>query len=74
MPSERRFLDDGTKATRFDKQNDGDNRMNENEEDVAHGRHRIKFSKKIPEFRLILDSPPTALRMFWIPSVVSKRS
>jgi hypothetical protein len=36
MPSEHRFRDDGTKATRFDKPNDGDDRMNENEEDVAH--------------------------------------
>ena len=34
--SERRFRDDGTKATRFDKPNDGDGRMNENDEDVVH--------------------------------------
>ena len=36
MPSERRFRDDGTKATRFHKPDDGDDRMNENEEDVVH--------------------------------------
>jgi hypothetical protein len=36
MPSERRFRDDGTKATRFYKPNDGDDRMNENDEDVVH--------------------------------------
>ena len=36
MPSERRFRDDSTKATRFHKPDDGDNRMNENDEDVVH--------------------------------------
>ena len=36
MPSERRFRDDGTKATRFYKPEDGDDRMNENDEDVVH--------------------------------------
>jgi hypothetical protein len=42
------------RPTRFDEPNDGDKRMNENEEDVAHGWHRIKISKN-PEFRLILE-------------------
>jgi len=36
MPSERRFRDDGTKATRSYKPNAGDDRMNENDEDVVH--------------------------------------
>jgi hypothetical protein len=45
MPSERRFRDDGTKATRLYKPDDGDDRMNENEEDVVHAGHRIKISK-----------------------------
>jgi hypothetical protein len=31
MPSERRFHDDCTKATRFYKPDDGDDRMNEND-------------------------------------------
>jgi hypothetical protein len=31
MRSERRFRDDGTKATRFYKSDDGDDRMNEND-------------------------------------------
>ena len=35
MPSERRFRDDGTKATRSYKPNAGDDRMNENDEDVT---------------------------------------
>jgi hypothetical protein len=33
MPSERRFRDDGTKATRFYKADDGDDQMNEKDED-----------------------------------------
>jgi hypothetical protein len=36
MPSERRFRNDGTKAPRFDKPDDGDDRMKENDEDVVH--------------------------------------
>jgi hypothetical protein len=36
MPSERRFRDDGTKATWFYKPDDGDDQMNENDEDVVH--------------------------------------
>jgi hypothetical protein len=35
MPSERRFRDDSTKATRFHKPDAGDDRMNENDEDVV---------------------------------------
>jgi len=53
MLSERRFRDDSTKATRFHKPNDGDNRMNENDEGVVHAGHGIK-SQKLPEFRPIL--------------------
>src|SRR5262245_46206911 len=36
MPSERGLGDDGTKVTWFYKPNDGDDRMNENDEDVVH--------------------------------------
>ena len=53
MPSERRFRDDGTKATWFYKPNDGDDRMNENDEDVVHAGILSK-SQKIPEFRPFL--------------------
>jgi len=53
MPSERRFRYDGTKATRFYKPNDGDDRMNENDEDVVHA-GIVSKSQKIPEFRPIL--------------------
>jgi hypothetical protein len=53
MPSERRFRDDGTKATRFYKPNDGDDRMNEDDEDVVHA-GIVSKSQKIPEFRPIL--------------------
>ena len=52
MPSERRFRDDGTKATRFYQPNDGDDRMNENDEDVVHA--GIVSNLKTPEFRPIL--------------------
>jgi len=51
--SERRFRDDGTKATRFYQLNDGDDRMNENDEDVVHA-GIVSKTKKIPEFRPIL--------------------
>jgi hypothetical protein len=54
MPSERRFRDDGTKATRFYKPNDGDDRMNENDEDVVHA-GIVSKSQKLPEFRPILE-------------------
>jgi hypothetical protein len=47
MPSERRFRDDGTKATRFYKPNDGDDRMNENDEDVVHA-GIVSKSQKTP--------------------------
>jgi len=46
-PSERRFRDDGTQTTRSYQPNDGDDRMDENDEDVVHGRHRIKTSKNL---------------------------
>ena len=36
MPSQHGFGDDGTKATRFYKADDGDDQMNENDEDVVH--------------------------------------
>ena len=49
MPSERGFRDDGTKAPRFYKPDDGDDRMNENDEDVVHA-----GIISIPEFRPIL--------------------
>ena len=45
MPSERRFRDDGTKATRFYKPNHGDDRMNENDEDVVRLPASYQISK-----------------------------
>ena len=45
MPSERGFRDDGTKAPRLYKPDDGDDRMNENDEGCRAWRHRIKISK-----------------------------
>ena len=54
MPSERRFRDDGTKATWFYKPDDGDDRMKENDEDVVHA-GIVSKSQKIPEFRPILE-------------------
>jgi hypothetical protein len=54
MPSERRFRDDGTKATRFYKPNNGDDRMNENDEDGVHA-GIVSKSQTIPEFRPILE-------------------
>ena len=50
MPSERRFRDDGTKATRSYKPDDSDDRMNENDEDVVHP-GIVSKSQKAPEFR-----------------------
>ena len=44
---------DGTKATWFYKPNDGDDRVNENDEDVVHA-GIVSKSQKIPEFRPIL--------------------
>ena len=53
MPSERRFRDDGTKATWFYKPYDGDDQMNQKDEDVVHA-GIVSKSQKIPEFRPIL--------------------
>ena len=47
MPSERRFRDHGTKATRFYKPNGSDDRMNENDEDVVHDRIEISNNPRI---------------------------
>jgi hypothetical protein len=54
MPSECRFRDDGTKATRFYKLDAGDDRMKEHDEDVVHV-GIVSKSQKIPEFRPILE-------------------
>src|SRR5262249_50695258 len=56
--SERRFRDDRTKATRSHKPDDGDDRVNENDEDVVHAGIVLK-SQKIPEFSRFCNSPPT---------------
>ena len=53
MPSERRFRDDGTKATGFYKPYDGDDQMNQKVEDVVHA-GIVSKSQKLPEFRPIL--------------------
>ena len=53
MPSESRFRDNSTKATRFYKPEDGDDQMNEKDEDVVHA-GIVSKSQKIPEFRPIL--------------------
>jgi hypothetical protein len=53
MPNERRFRDDGTKAPRLYQPNDGDDRMNENDEDVVHA-GIVSKSQKTPEFRPLL--------------------
>jgi hypothetical protein len=53
MASERRFRDDGTKATRFYEPYDGDDQMNQKDEDVVHA-GIVSKSQKIPEFRPIL--------------------
>ena len=58
MPSERRFRDDGTKATWFYKPNGGDDQMNENDEDVVHAGIGSE-SQILPEIRPICNSPPT---------------
>jgi hypothetical protein len=54
MPSERRFRDDGTKATRFYQPNDGDDRMKENDEEVVHA-GIVSKSQNLLEFRPILE-------------------
>src|SRR6516164_1103172 len=58
MPSERRFRDDSTKATRFHKPDDGDDRMNENDDDVEHAGivSNLKNSQNSGRF---CNSPPT---------------
>jgi len=58
MPSERRFRDDSTKAARFDAPDDGDDRMNEDDEDVAPAGivSNLKKSQKSNRFCI---SPPT---------------
>jgi hypothetical protein len=53
MPSERRFRDDGTKATWFYKPDDGD-------EDVVHA-GIVSKSQKLPEFSRFCNSPPTGV-------------
>src|SRR5262245_55287843 len=53
MPTERRFRDDGTKATGFYKANDGDDRMNENDEDVVHA-GIVSKSQKHPGIQAVL--------------------
>jgi hypothetical protein len=58
MPSERRFRDDGTKATRFYKPDDGDDRMNENDQDVVHA-GIVSKSKKSRNSGRFCNSPPT---------------
>jgi hypothetical protein len=54
MPSERRFRDDGTKATRLHKPDYGDDRMQEYDEDVVHA-GIVSRSQKLLEFRTILE-------------------
>jgi hypothetical protein len=54
MPSKRRFRDDGTKATRLYKADDGDDQMYEKDEDVVHA-GIVSKSQKIPEFKSILE-------------------
>ena len=50
MPSERRFRDYGTKATRFYNPDDGDDQVNENDEDIGHAGIESK-SQKPPEIQ-----------------------
>ena len=59
MPSERRFRNDSTKANRFHKPDDGDDRMNENDEDVVHDGivSNLKNSQNSGRF---CNSPPTS--------------
>jgi hypothetical protein len=46
--------DDGTKATRFYKPNDGDDRMNGNDQDVVYA-GIVSKSQRISEFTPILE-------------------
>jgi hypothetical protein len=81
MPSERRFRDDGTKATRFYEPNDGDDRMNENDEDVAHASNGINTSKttslrpiwqfaidRSSDQKQSADASPMTVFARWVPS------
>ena len=61
MPSECRFHDYGTKATRFYNPNNGDDRMNENDEDVVHT-GIVSKPQKLPEFRQILEFATDTLK------------
>jgi hypothetical protein len=63
MPSECRLRDDGTKATRFDKPNNGDDRMKENDEDVVHA--GVSKSQKILKFRPILEFATDRVEFAW---------
>ena len=60
MPNEHGFRDDGTKATRFYKPNDGDDRMNENDEDVdmPASYQNLKKSRNSGRF---CNSPPSGV-------------
>ena len=61
MPSERRFRYNGTKATRFYKPNDGDDRRDENDEDVLPASYQnLKRSRNSGRF---CNSPPTRPKM-----------
>jgi hypothetical protein len=53
-----RFRHDGTKSTRFDKPDDGDDRMNEKEEDVVHAGILSKSQNSQNSGRF-WNSPPT---------------
>jgi hypothetical protein len=68
MPSQHGFGDDGTKATRFYKADDGDDQMNENDEDLVHPGIVTK-SQKAPDSGRFCNSPPTGkaqvLRLWW---------
>ena len=47
MPSEHRFRDDGTKATRFYKPDDSDDQMNEKDDNIAHSGMVSKSEKAL---------------------------
>jgi hypothetical protein len=53
MPSEHGFGNDGTKATRFYKPDEGDDQMKEKGQDVVHP-GIVSKSQKAAEFRPIL--------------------
>ena len=58
MPNERRFRDDSTKATRFHQPDDGDDRMNENDDDVEHA-GVVSNLKTCQNSGRFCNSPPT---------------